>query len=100
MRVWLLTIGEPVPLGAGARDRLHRTGAFARYLVSRGHQVVWWTSAFDHFRKQHLSGEDTLLTEPAGCTSGCCAAAATSVMCRSSAFATHAQVATAFPGAQ
>jgi glycosyltransferase involved in cell wall biosynthesis len=66
MRVWLLTIGEPVPLGAGARDRLHRTGAFARYLVSRGHHVVWWTSAFDHFRKQHLSEEDTFLTEPGG----------------------------------
>jgi hypothetical protein len=66
MRVWLLTIGEPVPLGAGVRDRLHRTGSFARYLVSRGHQVVWWTSAFDHFRKQHLAGHDTVVTEPDG----------------------------------
>jgi glycosyltransferase involved in cell wall biosynthesis len=66
MRIWLLTIGEPVPLGAGVRDRLHRTGSFARYLVSRGHEVTWWTSAFDHFRKQHLAGEDTYLTEPGG----------------------------------
>jgi glycosyltransferase involved in cell wall biosynthesis len=66
MRIWLLTIGEPVPLGAGVRDRLHRTGALARYLVSRGHEVVWWTSGFDHFRKQHLVGEDTFLTEPDG----------------------------------
>jgi glycosyltransferase involved in cell wall biosynthesis len=66
MKIWLLTIGEPVPLGAGVRDRLHRTGAFARYLVSRGHEVTWWTSAFDHFRKQHLAAEDTFLTEPDG----------------------------------
>ncbi len=66
MKIWLLTIGEPVPMGAGLRDRPHRTGAFARYLVSRGHKVVWWTSAFDHFRKQHLAEEDTFLTEPDG----------------------------------
>ncbi len=66
MRIWLLTIGEPVPLGAGVRDRLHRTGSFARYLVSRGHEVVWWTSAFDHFRKQHLTEQDTFMTEPDG----------------------------------
>jgi glycosyltransferase involved in cell wall biosynthesis len=66
MKIWLLTIGEPVPHGVGVVDRLHRTGSFARYLVSRGHEVVWWTSAFDHFHKQHVVGEDTFLMEPDG----------------------------------
>jgi glycosyltransferase involved in cell wall biosynthesis len=66
MKIWLLTIGEPVPIGAGSRDRLHRTGSFARFLASCGHEVVWWTSAFDHFRKEHLAPEDAAIGEPGG----------------------------------
>lgn len=58
MRVWLVTIGEPVPLEDGARDRLHRTGTFAHLLAEAGHEVVWWTSTFNHFRKEHLFAED------------------------------------------
>lgn len=59
MDIWLVTIGEPVPLGVGAKDRLHRTGVFGTLLASRGHRVTWWTSAFDHFRKRPFgpSGE-------------------------------------------
>lgn len=66
MNIWLLTIGEPVPTGPGSRDRLHRTGSFARFLASRGHHVVWWTSAFDHFRKKHLVPDDAVIVEPCG----------------------------------
>jgi glycosyltransferase involved in cell wall biosynthesis len=58
MNIWLATIGEPLPLDAGRADRLHRTGYFAQFLAQRGHQVLWWTSAFDHFRKRHLSQRD------------------------------------------
>ena len=61
VRVWLVTIGEPVPLQEGARDRLHRTGSFAFYLAGQGHDVTWWTSTFDHFRKRHLFPEDAVL---------------------------------------
>jgi len=57
MRVWLITIGEPLPLGG--RDRVLRTGFFARLLAERGHEVTWWTSAFDHFKKVHLATSDT-----------------------------------------
>ena len=59
MNIWLVTIGEPVPIGIGANDRLHRTGLFASILAGRGHRVTWWTSAFDHFRKRRFgpSGE-------------------------------------------
>ncbi len=62
MRIWLVTIGEPIPVQEGKRDRLHRTGHFARFLADRGHEVVWWTSTFDHFRKKHLFDEDTTLS--------------------------------------
>ncbi|MDD5208169.1 MAG: GNAT family N-acetyltransferase [Elusimicrobiales bacterium] len=54
MKIWLVTIGEPVPIDSTNKERLHRTGALANYLVEKGHQVVWWTSTFDHFKKKHL----------------------------------------------
>ena len=58
MKIWLATIGEPVPIGEGESDRLHRTGHLARFMAGRGHSTVWWTSAFDHFRKRHLCASD------------------------------------------
>ena len=61
MNVWLVTIGEPVPVQEGARDRLHRTGYFAHFLGDHGHEVTWWTSTFDHFRKRHLFMEDSMI---------------------------------------
>lgn len=61
MKVWLLTIGEPVPVGEKFTERLHRTGYFAQYLAKAGHEVVWWTSAYDHFRKSFIeSGPDVI----------------------------------------
>ena len=54
MHVALVTIGEPLPLGEGVADRRHRTGFFAEHLVRNGHQVTWWTSAFDHARKRMI----------------------------------------------
>lgn len=62
MKIWLVTIGEPVPIQEGARDRLHRTGYFAHFLADQGHDVIWWTSTFDHFRKKNLFHEDTTLS--------------------------------------
>lgn len=61
MIIWLVTIGEPIPVQEGIRDRLHRTGYFAHYLADQGHDVIWWTSTFDHFRKKHMFDEDTTL---------------------------------------
>ncbi len=61
MLVWLVTIGEPLPVQEGAKDRPHRTGLFARLLSERGHDVVWWTSTYDHFRKKHLFADDHVL---------------------------------------
>lgn len=61
LNVWLVTIGEPIPVQEALRDRLHRTGALAHFLAQRGHQVVWWSSTFDHFRKKHWFEDDVVL---------------------------------------
>jgi glycosyltransferase involved in cell wall biosynthesis len=43
----------------GTGDRLHRTGQLASRLVSEGHDVVWWSSTFDHARKRYRFRTDT-----------------------------------------
>lgn len=52
MRVWLVTIGEPLPVD-GPGVRLMRAGILAEKLRNAGHEVVWWTSTFDHWAKRH-----------------------------------------------
>jgi len=59
MNIWLVTIGEPVPTLDARADRLHRTGFLAHFLAEHGHDVVWWTSTFNHFSKKHLYRCDT-----------------------------------------
>jgi glycosyltransferase involved in cell wall biosynthesis len=59
VRVWVITVGEPLPL-PGASARPWRTGLLCRELELRGHEVVWWTSTVNHFNKtfhQTTSGE-------------------------------------------
>ena len=63
MRIWLLKTGEPLPTES-SQVRLLRMGILAEELVRKGHEVVWWTSTFDHRRKcqrykttQHLQIE-------------------------------------------
>lgn len=53
MNIWLITVGEPLP-GYSVDDRLWRSGYLSRLLAARGHQVTWWVSSFDHFRKKQL----------------------------------------------
>lgn len=57
MRVWLVTVGEPLPTDEGDQ-RLHRTGMLADSLRFQGHDTTWWTSTFDHRRKAQRWGED------------------------------------------
>jgi len=58
MRVWLITVGEPLPID-GNNDRPLRAGILANILVEGGHEVLWWTSSFDHVRKRQRCGTDT-----------------------------------------
>lgn len=47
--IWLIQIGEPLPLNPEVRKM--RTGLLAERLADRGHSVRWWASAFEHQRK-------------------------------------------------
>jgi len=51
MRIWLVTIGEPLPID-GSNERLYRMGIIANLLVKKGHKIIWWSSTFNHVRKK------------------------------------------------
>jgi glycosyltransferase involved in cell wall biosynthesis len=57
MNVWLIQIGEPLPIDTN-ESRLLRTGLLAKRLLERNHNVLWWTSTFDHSRKKHRFEKD------------------------------------------
>lgn len=50
MNVWIVNIGENLPTD-GKGTRIFRCGILAEHLVNRGHNVIWWTSTFDHYNK-------------------------------------------------
>lgn len=52
MNVWILQTGEPLP-GDDGNPRPMRAINLANALVSKGHQVTIWSSAFNHASKQH-----------------------------------------------
>lgn len=60
MRVWLVTVGEPVPTD-GQNVRLYRAGILSGMLSKAGHEVTWWTSTFDHMQKRHRYDRTTTL---------------------------------------
>lgn len=66
MRVWLIKLGEPLPTD-GPNERLMRTGLLAAALVRDGHEVVYWSSTFDHFRKRFRAPRGASLRSDAGC---------------------------------
>jgi glycosyltransferase involved in cell wall biosynthesis len=58
MKIWLITIGEPIPSENNSL-RMHRTGIISRMIgESNDDSVTWWTSTFSHSLKQHLFSED------------------------------------------
>ncbi|MGE5373162.1 MAG: glycosyltransferase family 4 protein [Solirubrobacterales bacterium] len=63
MRIWLVTVGEPLPLN-GNEVRLLRAGILARLLLARGHDVTWWTSSFNHSQKRQHTDETIELQLP------------------------------------
>jgi len=56
MKIWLTQIGEILPLNAETRKM--RSGYLSEQLSARGHEVIWWASAFDHMQKKMLFLED------------------------------------------
>src|SRR5688572_25660999 len=60
MRVWLVTIGEPLPFDSG-NERLLRAGILADMLAKRGDTVVWWNSTFNHSLKKLRTNKDAVV---------------------------------------
>jgi glycosyltransferase involved in cell wall biosynthesis len=64
MKIWLITVGEPLPVGEHPlRERPYRTGLLAEVLGDRGHHVTWWTSTFNHQKKEYFkanSGKEVI----------------------------------------
>jgi len=58
VKIWIITIGEPVPSIAYPLERFHRTGQFAMWAASQA-DVTWWTSAFNHFNKTFIAEADS-----------------------------------------
>jgi len=56
MNIWLMQTGEPLPLKNGVRKM--RTAILADKLLERGHNVLWWASAFEHQQKVMISEKD------------------------------------------
>lgn len=50
MKIWLLTVGEPLPIDP-SQQRLLRSGILANTLADRGIDVVWWSSTLRHTEK-------------------------------------------------
>ena len=57
MNIWLVQTGEPLPLEDNIKKM--RTAVLADELIKRGHSILWWTSAFDHFKKDWIFDKDT-----------------------------------------
>ena len=56
MKIWLITSGEPIP---SKNERPHRVGILANGLYRNGDKVTWWTTTFDHQKKEYLFDEYT-----------------------------------------
>jgi glycosyltransferase involved in cell wall biosynthesis len=52
MNVWIVEVGEPLPILDG-KFRDLRCGILSKKLAARGNQVLWWASNFDHWQKRN-----------------------------------------------
>ena len=57
MNIWLIQIAEPLPITIAVRKM--RTALLADKLAERRHSILWWTSAFNHFKKEWVFKKDT-----------------------------------------
>jgi len=59
MNIWIITIGEPLP--TASNDKKLRSAILADKLLSKGHSVSFFASAFDHLKKKWTYTTDTSL---------------------------------------
>ncbi len=60
LRIWQLTIGEPIPQD-GDDVRLHRAGQMCAWLAERGHHATFINSSFYHQKREQRYEETTSL---------------------------------------
>lgn len=60
MNIWLIKSGEPIPTNNN-KTRLLRMGMIAEELKNRKHNILWFTSTFDHFKKVQLYNSDKIV---------------------------------------
>ena len=63
--VWVVAIGEPL-IGLKERRSPIRAGQLSLALREVGWDVTWWTSTFDHLRKQQYDAQERAGAELAG----------------------------------
>ena len=66
MHIWLIQRAESTPHDESGTRRVQRTGMIAEVLALRGHDVVWWTSSFDHVGKAHRVNRSVRRSTKAG----------------------------------
>ena len=57
MRIWLIHVGEPLPIDRGDARQL-RMSLLASRLTALDHEVLWWSSTFDHNHKRQRYDTD------------------------------------------
>ena len=63
VRIWLVEISDFLPKIDGD-NRLYRAGMLAKAMVKAGHEVLWWSSTFNHqLRKQRFNISTTIEIE-------------------------------------
>jgi glycosyltransferase involved in cell wall biosynthesis len=65
LRVGIVVMAEPLEIDG---SRPYRASLLANALADRGHCVTWWTSDFDHTKKQSRFGGDHVLRPRTGLT--------------------------------
>jgi glycosyltransferase involved in cell wall biosynthesis len=56
LRIWILQDGEQLPLIEGSKPM--RSWRLGEELAQRGHQVIWWSSNFNHMSKEKVCEGD------------------------------------------
>lgn len=58
MRVWIVSVGEPLPSDTG-EVRLRRMGLLSEIMAKQGDEVHWFSTSFDHYKKIQRCTVDT-----------------------------------------
>lgn len=61
LHVWLVEINDSLP-GIDGGQRPYRAGMLAEALLAHGHEVLWWSSTFNHQQKRQRSDKSVTVS--------------------------------------